>query len=276
MLKKLFRHEWKDTWVVGTVCAIVVVALTIIGMLLFSMDIWSASASRGDRAMALTQSMVAIYFMLFVWGVIGAVCVIKYYFFYRYYKNLFTDHGYLMHTLPVKSTELINAKLFVTIIWQYISSALVTFAVVGLMLSALGNATELTFHDFAKAINEIMRQMDWEAVVRALPTIVSAVVYMLLAPVFGTLLMYAAIGVGQLNKKHKLLVSVLILLGFNMAIQTIAQLMAMPLNLGMWDRLPSLTTVNIISVVLLLVYIGATVGLYFANKYFVEKKLNLE
>lgn len=276
MLKKLFRHEWKDTWVVGTVCAIVVVVLTIIGMILFSLDIWSDSASRGDGALAFTQSMVIVYFMLLIWGVIGAVCVIRYYFFYRYYKNLFTDHGYLMHTLPAKSTDLINAKLFVAIIWQYISSLLVMLAIVGLMYSALGNIASLTFHDFVKAVNELMRQMDWEAVMRAMPVIVSMVIYMLLAPVFGILLMYAAIGVGQLSKKHKLLISVLILLGFNMAVQTIAQLMVMPINLGMWDRLPSMTSVNVISVVFLLVFIGATVGLYFANKYFVEKKLNLE
>ena len=48
MLSKLIKHEWKDTYMVGTVCSIVVVVLTIIGMLLFSLDVWGESASRRD------------------------------------------------------------------------------------------------------------------------------------------------------------------------------------------------------------------------------------
>ena len=40
MLKKLINHEWKDTWSVGTVCSLIVVGLAIIGMIIFSLDIW--------------------------------------------------------------------------------------------------------------------------------------------------------------------------------------------------------------------------------------------
>jgi uncharacterized protein YneF (UPF0154 family) len=35
-------------------------------------------------------------------------------------------------------------------------------------------------------------------------------------------------------------------------------------------------TINLIAIVVTLIMAGITVGLYFANKYFLEKKLNLE
>ncbi len=36
----------------------------------------------------------------------------------RFKKNLFTDEGYLMFTLPVKTSQLINSKLITALIWN--------------------------------------------------------------------------------------------------------------------------------------------------------------
>ena len=106
MLKKLIKHEWKDTWSVGTTCSVIVLVLTIIGLFVLNEDIWRESANRSDMAEDFTVITMMLYLMMFVWGLVAAAFVVRYYFFWRYYKNLFTDQGYLMNTLPVKSTDL--------------------------------------------------------------------------------------------------------------------------------------------------------------------------
>ncbi|MGN0131634.1 MAG: hypothetical protein ACI4AA_04260 [Lachnospiraceae bacterium] len=274
MLKKLIKHEWKDTWAVGTVCNIIVFVLAIIGVVLFSMDIWEESAMRSDSAAGFTAVTLVVYFMMCVWGIIAACFVVRYYFFWRYYKNLFTDHGYLMNTLPVKSTDLINSKLIVAVIWQYITYIVMAFSIVALVFSIVGGLSDISFKEMMQEFYGF--EFDWEEIGKSLPTIICEIAYIIIAPAVQLLLMYAAVCVGQLSKKHKFLVSVLILIGFGILTTVVISYATVPFVLMMDDEVPSVMVQNIESVVILLIYIGAGVGLYFLNKYFLEKKLNLE
>ena len=43
---------------------------------------------------------------------------------YRFYKNLMTDEGYLMFTLPVSRSQLIWSKLIVSMAWGILSAVL--------------------------------------------------------------------------------------------------------------------------------------------------------
>ncbi len=277
MLKKLIKHEWKDTWTVGTVCTIIVVVLTIIGMIIFSLDIWEESAGRNnDMAESFTAITIMLYVMMFIWGLIGVAFVVKYYFFYRYYKNLFTDHGYLMNTLPVKSTELINAKLIVAVIWQYITGLVIGVAIFCLILSVAGGFGDLNFSEFIQELNELFREIDWSELVEILPFMISVALMYLLAPIGGVLLMYAAVGIGQTAKKLKFLIAVFILIGFNIVKQFAVSYISLPFSLLMEDRMPTNAFMNTASVIALFVFIGVIIGLYFLNRYFLEKKLNLE
>lgn len=274
MLKKLIKHEWKDTWAVGTVCNVIVLVMAVIGVVLFSMDIWNESAMRSDTAESFTIVTLMVYFMMCVWGIIAACFVVRYYFFWRYYKNLFTDHGYLMNTLPVKSTELINSKLIVATIWQYITYIVVAVSIVALVFSMVGGLTELSFGDMLDELYDL--RFDWEEIGKALPMIICSILYVLILPIVQLLLMYAAVCIGQMAKKGKFLISVLILIGFGIVVQVIATYATLPFALMMDEVTPGIMIQNIESVVMLVVVIGAGVGLYFLNKYFLEKKLNLE
>ncbi|MBP3459564.1 MAG: hypothetical protein J6K58_10165 [Lachnospiraceae bacterium] len=277
MLKKLIKHEWKDTWTVGTVCAVIVAVLTVIGMIIFSLDIWQESANRNNEmAEQFTSMTIMLYVMMFVWGLIGVVFVVKYYFFYRYYKNLFTDHGYLMNTLPVKSTELINAKLIVAVIWQYLIGLVVGIAIFSLIMSVLAGIGDYNFSEFMRDLGDLLREIEWSEFSEVIPFLISMFFICLLAPIGGVLLMYAAVGIGQTAKKLKFLIAVFILIGFNIIKQFVVSYISLPFSLLMEDAIPTNTFMNIASVIALLVLIGVIIGLYFLNRYFLEKKLNLE
>lgn len=272
MLKKLIKYEWKDTRTVGLTCNIVVLVLAVIGVLLFSLDIWSESATRSETAESFTAITLMLYFMMLVWGIIAACMVVKYYYFYRYYKNLFTDQGYLMNTLPVKSTELLNSKLIVASLWQYITIIVVAVSIFALAISMVGGIGDIPLKEIFKELREL--DIEWDGFFESLPMVVSYIIYMLIAPIGSMLLTYTAVCLGQTTKKHKFLVSVLILIGFGLLMQAIISYATLPFSL-MMDT-PSVTTTNIVSVVVLIIYIAVVIGLYFINKYFLEKKLNLE
>lgn len=281
MLSKLIKYEWKDTWAVGTICSIVVLGLTLIGILVTKMDILRGR-SRMDEVMAgFTATIIMLWFMMFIWGIIAMIFIVKYYFFYRYYKNLFTDHGYLMNTLPVKSTELINAKLMVAIIWQYITSLVVSLCIFLLVISMAVNVGEVSFSDmwdsFSLFFREIWKEM-WlmdDSFLEVMPFFICVSMAAILWPIAEMLLMYAAVGIGQLSKKWKFLVAVLILIGFNVIKTIVGNFIYMPIML-VADRWPSNVTLNIFAAIWLFIVIGMVVGFYFANKYFLERKLNLE
>ena len=279
MLKKLIKFEWKDTWSVGTVCSIIVVGMSIIGMILFSMDIWRGPSRMNDAVENFTMTMVMFYFMMLVWGIVGVVFVVRYFFFYRYYKNLFTDHGYLMNTLPVKSTDLILSKLIVAVIWQFLIWLVVAVSIICMVLVLVVNVGQISISDFSDVIMEFFDALQWafrdEDFVEMVPFFICTFLAIVLWPIAELLLMYAAVGIGQLNKKRKFLVAVFILIGFNMAKSLVTNMISLPITL-MSDTMPSQFTVNVIAVLWLFITIGMIIGLYFANKYFLEKKLNLE
>ena len=281
MLSKLIKHEWKDTSAIGTICSIVVVVLTIIGMLLFSLDIWNESASRGsDFAEEFTGTMIMMYFVMMVYGIAALVMVVRYYFFWRYYKNLFTDQGYLMNTLPVKSSDLLKSKLIVATIWQYISAFVVGISIVLLISAMIFGISDYNMAEFTEAFAEFWLEfqrdvLGSEEAIKAIPAMISYLLIIIVSPIFDLLMMYTAVGIGQLSKKYKFLIAVLVLIGFNLAIQTISSFATLPMTLLMdYDNI--LMFYNTTLVIVAVVMTAGCFGLYYLSKHFLEKKLNLE
>ena len=51
----------------------------------------------------------------------------------RYYKNVYTDEGYLTNTLPVTARQIVISKLSVGILWSIITGAVVCISVMSLI-----------------------------------------------------------------------------------------------------------------------------------------------
>ena len=117
MLKKLFVHEWKDSWRLVGIMNLIVLGLTLIGTFFLSQETWNASEK--NEFVAVT---IVVYMMFFIASIAALSMVVTFYFYIRFYRNLYTDQGYLMHTLPVTSHQLIWSKTFVAGIWMIISS----------------------------------------------------------------------------------------------------------------------------------------------------------
>ena len=274
MLKTLLKYEWKDTWGLCTACNGIALILSVIGALMISLWHYSDDKTFTDTQSTMLGVAFSFYIIIYIVSVFAIVLVMKYYFFVRYYKNLFTDQGYLMHTLPVKSTDLINSKLIIAVLWQFITGIVVGICIVIIVFSFADIFGELSIMDFKEAFHDI--EMEFDEIVKGIPLIASGIISGLVTPIFEILLMYMAVGIGQQSKKNRLFLSVMVLIGLYMGKRFISSCLSVPLQMLVINEDVSLTTVNVGAVLVALAIIAMTVGLYFLNKYFLEKKLNLE
>ena len=78
-----------------------------------------------DFLMQMPDEIFALLVIFYVMMVIVVGVISSFYFIYWFYKNLFTDEGYLMHTLPVKPWQLVASKLTGLFFWQVIDGAII-------------------------------------------------------------------------------------------------------------------------------------------------------
>lgn len=217
MLKKLFVHEWRSFWKVPAAMCLFALAYALIGALTFQTDLWTSDYWL--VRLVLVFGSIGYFILL-----IAPAIVLLIYTALRFYQNLFTDEGYLMHTLPVKKWELITAKGLVAVIWNVITTIttlLAVFLVVLLisMSSRYGGVTwaDLTesfaqfFHEAIPIVKEMFRMPVWMVALLFLGSFIVGAFY-------NTLLLYASVSIGRLWKKHPMAGTALSYIGFYLAI----------------------------------------------------------
>lgn len=217
MLKKLFVHEWRSFWKVPAAMCLFALAYALIGALTFQTDLWTSDY----RLVRLVLVFGSIgYFIL----LIAPAIVLLIYTALRFYRNLFTDEGYLMHTLPVKKWELITAKGLVAVIWNVITTITTLLAVflVILLISMSSRYGGVTWADITESfaqffqeaipiVKEMFRMPVWMVALLFLGNFIVGAFY-------NTLLLYASVSIGHLWKKHPMAGTVLSYIGFYLAI----------------------------------------------------------
>ncbi len=279
MLGKCLKHEWIETWIIGFACCAALILLSLIAFIVLPLVPDMMESDVGKIILP-----IFMFTMIVMGGaaIFGTAFLGRYYYFYRYYKNLFTDQGYLMHTLPVRTSDLVNSKFIVAIIWQYLIGAsyiIAFFLVTGGFYGMIGR-NELTYFEFLKGIAEGLGDIfsiGWFAIGTA---VVIAIIY----PVMDMLLMYLAVDIGQLGKKNRLILSICALVGISFAkrfVANIASIISAFANVSKYATRGITTDMmldqyNVTFVIVLIFEIVTIVGCYVLNMHIVKNKLNLE
>lgn len=272
MLKKLFVHEWKDTWRLVGILNVAVLIMTFIAVIAVKTDGF-------DKLMgnAYTFIIGVLYMMVYIGSIVALSFVCSFYFFARFYTQFYTDQGYLMHTLPVSPHALIWSKAFVTMIWQVISGLVGFFSIISLICAASG---ENLFEDFNFNF-DALRTVDgalFFVIVNILLFILMMVGGMLLSVFLG----YAAVSIGQSFKKQKVLGSILIYMVLYFMVQTVSSFVVNPFVLGFnfggvnYSEQTIMAIFTGIMGVGAVVIIGAAVAFYFITYTAMKNRLNLE
>ena len=137
-----------------------------------------------------------LYGSLFVAIIVVTVLIIL----MRFYKGLLRDEGYLMHTLPVKTWQLITAKGVVAAAVSLISILAATLSV--LILMAFDGGIEY----FGEFMSELLRTLGkYPAYIAILLEALLLGVCWIAAMIYKA---YAALSIGQLAQKHRIALSV--------------------------------------------------------------------
>lgn len=281
MLNKLIKHEWKETWKIPSLsCLVLIVATCICALCLMRMEPPAVENAVNMGALFLT----ILYSMM----VSCATILVLIYFGVRFYRNLYTDEGYLMHTLPVTPRQLILSKTVVASLWYFICSLLAVWSTIVILAFCMPvialDGAKLTLGWFMDNFLSMFGM--------SLPAFL--VCYLLLSVVSAfsnALILYGAISLGQLFSKHKVMASVLCYIGFSMLIQTVTSFAMTPyltkliLTEGASGELagsaagvPEFVGVFMRGT-LLVSFLGsllAAVGAYILTEYIMNKQLNLD
>ncbi|NMA66460.1 MAG: hypothetical protein GX957_09515 [Clostridiaceae bacterium] len=134
----------------------------------------------------------------------------------RFYKNLLSDEGYLMFTLPTKTWHHITSKLTVSVMWITIS---IITAIASIMIiasrevppSEIFNAIKLAWHELYRSIGS-----------SAYLVVAEILIASILSMIFSVLTIYTSIALGHLFTRHKILAS----FGAYLLLTTITQIIA--------------------------------------------------
>lgn len=217
MLKKLFKHEWMETWKIPVLIFTVSLVLSAICALYFHL----APSLTPDVEINLGNMTL---FILYSFAVSMSSWLITIYLGIRFYKNLYTDEGYLMHTLPVHPWMLLLSKTFVGALWIYLAGILLFGTILPVTCIALPKLAYFNPEELEEII-PVMTSILGKGVPHLL---FFFIFYSLASAASSILLLYAAISLGQLFGKHKVLSSIICYLGLNALLSTVSSILMVP------------------------------------------------
>lgn len=197
MLKKLFKYEWKAFWKVPTAINVFLGIMTFIGIISLASPFWELDIRGIEIMLGLA---VFFYILAIAAGSIGVTIAIT----ARYYKNIYTDEGYLTNTLPVTARQIILSKLFVGVIWSFITGAAVSISVFSLIYTASLSYSDVNiFYEFWQDFPEFLRSFREEVKISFFLFAFLGLIYLILSTALSILKLYTAIALGQLFSRHK-------------------------------------------------------------------------
>ena len=206
MLSKLLKHEFRAT---GRTMLPVYAAVVVLAVLAnFSIRVIDRSVH------TLLTIFCGLIIAAFVIGIIAAGIMTVVMMIKRFYTNYLKDEGYLMHTLPVSVHELVWSKMIVSVVW--FAATFVVICLVILLTALIQTGTSLAqffagFPSWAeiKAFMEQAGIRSGDLWVIGLEMLLAVVV----AGLYTCLHFYAAMSLGHMFAKDKILLSIVFFVG---------------------------------------------------------------
>lgn len=276
MLGKLTKYEIKATARQFLPLYGALVVMSIIMRVFFGFRFYPDSFNSspfGGSELPIVLSMMVYFALIVAIAVVTLVVMLQ-----RFYKNLLGDEGYLMFTLPVRTWELIVSKLITTFLWGLASGV-----VMALTIFILAFNTGM-ISIIQEGFQEILSYSDPYIIANMGLIIAELTVSMIISAVSSILMVYAAISLGHLFNKHRVLASFGAYLAINMAMSTVSSLFGTMFSGSLMN---SINVINFSGVdafryamqamiPAIIISILFCAGLFFLTNYLLSHKLNLE
>lgn len=228
MLRKLFRYDMKYTARLVLPLMLLTLGTTLLGSIAMKLLTNMRYTGGGDETMGRILLTIALglivagsIFILVAFAVISSFIV-----FVRFYKNFFSDEGYLTHTLPVKSSTHMFSKTWSTLLWVIITLLAVVFFVFIYMLIGAAPHGSLFDTEVLRDIGSFFQTLGATMTPSRLLIGIETVLMILTSIVFATFMIFTAITIGAVvAKKHKILAAIGFYYLINMVVSVVTVLL---------------------------------------------------
>ena len=213
MTGNLIKYEFRSGLrYIGIIWPALIVSATLLGLVFKVMGIVSPEDPQG--IMNILQLIFDLVFPLLYAAIFIAMIVITIFIvILRFYKGLLGDEGYLMHTLPVKPWQLITSK-------GIVACAVVMISIICAVLSVLILVGIDDISGLVTGAKEFFSVLGEE------PRLILVIIEVIILAIFGMMAsiyhIYAAMAIGQLTGKHRLLASLGAYIAINIALTVLA------------------------------------------------------
>jgi len=230
----------------------------------FTLDSFGSGRSMVGTSVGIF-AIIAFVSVMVAMFVVALIFVIQ-----RFYRGLLGDEGYLMHTLPVRTWQLIASKLTCAVVVTVVSGLVAFLAILLLTPLTMEDILDL-FPNFWKLLGET----NFHFVLYAIETLILGLV----TCAAGYLHLYLAMALGHLANRHRAAMSVIAYIGINILLSILMNLlfhMDFHINIRLDDLLGKYGVIHFA----LWLWIGLTLLLdavyFFCTDYILRKNLNLE
>jgi len=287
MFNKLLKYEARSIWRYWWIIAVSIIGLSFVGAFALRFTLTAVEHDVDEMAFLVAIAMMVVGISIFC--ILASLLITEILVFVRYYKNFFTDEGYLTFTLPVSRQKMLAAKMLNGLIWTLAHILLIAlcglfiFGIISPPPQATGRL--INFIVF-KQLGDLLSQV-WNSVGGWLIVyIVEALMFIVAALAFSQSLLYFCITFGSvIAKKAKLLAAIGIYYAVNFTLSIISQVFGIIfigiIADGIAYLFPSDSpfAANAASslIVLIIICITATLAAiaYFTTQNLIERKLNL-
>lgn len=220
MLKKLLKYDWKSVSLLLLILHGILLVYTLIGRLGIAFGLSGAGDTMVSSVTTMYGIAAGLYIFVYVLFIFAIGVATYVYLAIRFQKNLFSDEGYLTHTLPVSPTKLIWSKMLVAWAWIAIDLVCVIVSVFLLVLfkETSGPIGDL-FHEFIAIFTGDYGTQN------QIFTII--LILSMLAQLFGfyTTLALFSMCLGSLFKTHKILGAIVSFFGINIVFSLLSTIL---------------------------------------------------
>ncbi|MDE6829989.1 MAG: hypothetical protein K2P34_06635 [Lachnospiraceae bacterium] len=214
MLRKLIKYDFKALSRYLIVIHAMLLITAVLGRLLFVGRLMSDPGRLSNAGAIATIIGIIIYVILFMTAVFGTMLMIAICF----YKNLYSDEGYLTHTLPVTRGQLLISKTVSGSVWMLLDMMMVILSLFILVL------TRPVLDSFSSSWDELLSAMGFPASTGYGKILLAFAVLFIVSAVSNVVLIYVSITIGQLFSNHRVLGAVVVYFVINTIVSIISSI----------------------------------------------------
>ena len=288
MLKKLLKYDMRAVSGLWWIGAVISVAAAVVGAFLIRFFTYVNQLEEPNVILSMASilgALVAIFCILAIFLAFVFTVVLV---FVRFYKNFFTDEGYLTFTLPVKRSTLLFSKMVNATVWFSAHFGVIVLSVLLFVLLVWPPEADGFFINFAvfKNIGEwFVREWDRLGAWMIVYDLVAFLLLFVFLQIYIVLFHFCITVGAMLAKKAKVILAIGIYYAFSWILATVGQFCVVIFAVFMADGMMTLmenATQNQTHAVYTLAALAFTAVLasvvavlYSVTQYLLDRKLNL-